>query len=75
MYNLIENERNETFTTLEEIKIYLKIRIILLSILIVISGLLTIGIFDFSKSVNDLTKSVEHSTFHSNPDCCYSFYN
>ena len=75
MYNLKEIHSKESFTTLDDIKNYLKIRIILLLIQIIILLLLVIGIFDFSSSVRSMTKSIEHSTYHSNPDCCYSIYN
>lgn len=75
MYNLKEIHSKESFTTLYDIKKYLKIRIILLLIQITILILLVIGIFDFSASVDSMTKSIEHNTFHSYNDCCYQLYN
>ena len=66
MYNLTEIRDNVASTTLEDVKLYLKIRIILSFIFIII--LLLLCCF-----IHGLTEEIQHFNFHAF-ECC-QFYN
>ena len=73
MNNLQEINTIETITTLDDIKLYLKIRIILSLIFIVILLLLCYFINGMTEEINQLTTQIQHYNYHTY-DCC-QFYN
>lgn len=66
--------QNYSDTDLQITKLYLKIKIILSAIIILLLILSTLCFISLSKELNSMTESIKHYTYHTY-NCCHYFGN